>query len=1751
MTTLNKTLEDLKFEFSDISGRIDDAFSIGKVSISSIVNNSNKTKKKNKYVNIDNATSGVQIMQKKFAEAENELLKKSSSQIASANITNATKPLYPYQNNLPFGVPSPNPSNVNEELYSVKEKTWEDFSKTMGKIFQKIGKAELDSMLANGSKLDELDVKNMVYSTCGSLSEWPQINPKSAGMGKCSSLFAVFDKHYNKYTTNGIDESKFYADLMSSLHTSEIFALSGKKKTTGITGFSSQIKTYNINPNLWFPSDNIKNEAVYNGFAGNVVEKDSYGAFFSIGGFPIALSDFDLANGLKAIVEANNGELPLRDYTRYTGTMNAYKKFNYGGADQPNNGAYMSLNIHGQEDMILHNRNIMIVYGIKINDGGLPVPSNKMIKKRYCSLFLNEANKNDITKIDELEYPINYLFNYKSNGIFPGVCFLEPAPTTLILDNNLKYWKNSFIITQRIPEIGILLFLRRIFEELYPIQAVYPTGITPAGMAIALGAGGNGYINIFQQHSRIVGNQVLNPAALNEGLITTYGGIIPHSSDTINIVLQKLDTHIKKYITDWKIISNDYVKNYIEKLFTIIYEIKRNNNICGGPGGGVIPPVGTIVNPSQAFVRDFITDYNTIKGAFFNNQVANFTFSPGDINLFFNGGGGAFNDDLNAALGGGVRDNRSGPVLVYRYFMARLITDYHTKYHPGGPVGIPDTNKYNLYLDDTTLGAGNRNVINLTKVLPEYNGGGGTYNDFRDYKQTIPDINPIMVGGGSKYSSNHQIKRGVSKHSNHNQIKTGGSKIRLSSKKIQKGGAINSLFVDNIVGGPGNTGQPRLYANRKLDNFNSTLFKDAVQKYKEFNFNTDYTNVKLLFNKISQIEYLPLFFDSYTDSLTINYQASGGCGVPANPPGPGPAAVGSTISLSFNDIAQLFLFNSVNTTTTTLLIHFLKNVKACLNHFMTTDLRAVSDVQGKQIADSQSDKIAGSLRELVKEIDKVVNFLKYNTLNLQEQTLNLIEVNALPNMYFGNNEHYIKNLFLGANIFFSFRRNCSQFVVMRFTQDDGGNPVAPGTNVDWEGNNFFTFLNKIVGCTENGDIFGRTLKFLTDGNNQGGNEYGLNIIQKATGAVAGDIPADLTTLVDNTYLKKIYMYLSDKPVGCFGGIPFTSIDPKVFSLLMRSFYLLLGLRLVVGTEIKQGIQVEEEELFSVLKKETKEAVRDKIKNTLTVASFSTLAESLRKQETISQANRMFNVIFGFLFGQSQRLIAEVNKAKEETNKASKVVNKKNKKMALFTGGSPTSIYTYKSTTNANRQNNIAKSEVNFIKTTYQTMAEFEYMMDTIMEKLKEEIERRQVRNQLHFYYYIDTHFRNFKIYMETYLLTIGEKNIPPEMAQKLQQYIGYSPDKGKAKDSFLRLTTVPLIDPQYSDPLWWAKIESKFMDIQEGINPSNDVVYRLFIITTTPANYKTKLIPRDLYLVDAFALATLNNERSENVKWFSTGYRTHAGVKTATNSLKKKIYLDSNTVIKLTGFVSQKSISQKSLFKMNSTKAQMLSQLRVPFSGNININKAIKNAINEDIRDLIDGEYLYYDRQSNNYKKLIPIFLQADTHSKLSSIVNFQKNIMFKPYEKKFKSVSDGPQNTDYRIYEMSDDKIQDLKKYRQWLYQIFVEQQMKLTQPEKDRFEDIEKTMKQSFKTFLTSNATGKCTRIYNIYDYIILHSLGGRMAPYRTPTDPKKRGPDPPTIESVSIKYNGLTNSFDMGSKMVAGFISREDLIKLMLLY
>jgi hypothetical protein len=1689
MTTLNKTLDELKFEFSDMTGFLQDAFSTEEKSLTSIKNNVNQTNKRRRLAKLQNITgrNGIDGMTTKFSEAQNVLMKKTASEIATDPAVALSK-LEVYDNTLPYGLP-PVIAGVNEELREVKEKTWDNFSNFYGKIFRKVGKAEFEEMIRNTSHLSQSDVKNMIYSTCGSLSEWPQINPKSAGMGRCSTLFQLFNKHYMGYTsggTGGIKVSDFYHDLISSLHTAEIYGLAGKNKPTTITGFSNKIETYNINTELWFLSDKDKEEAKYNGFA--TTGEDSYGKFFDIGGFPYRLRRYNMLNNA---IDAN-GNLPVDIYIRINQDLkNEIKK---------NNGAYIQLypnNAVTPNTNYGNNNNIIVKSDLKIDDNTGNPP--KLISKKICSLFLNEGQTADINKLEKIEYPIRYLFNTQEMyGILPLTCLIgitqifdmanfgasslpavDPLLATYI--TTINPLKNIFCYNQKIPEIGVLLFVRKIFQELYPVQDANPAVVT------------HDIVNIFQSHLRIV-----NPVGgVNASSFTTYGagtaGVNVYTNvyinDTADIVSKKLLKVIEAYSVDWPTLRPVYYKKFIEPLIKLIRESPtKYTQLVNG------------VYTRDYYVTDFTNaDYNHI----ITQPLLNMTFPdiPGPpvinhalIQRFFTNGGGAV-DSLTLNIGA-VANNAVPCVLMYRYIMYALIFKYVSEIN-SNQVGN-NRNKYNLYSDDGTMASNMTTILTLTESLPPY-------NNLSLFKQQIPDVNPVMKGGKSK---------GI------NKIKTGGS------KKNQKGGARDSLFVDTNAG---NQGAPRLYANRRLQEFDPKLFKNAVKKYKELNFNSDYATVKALFDKISHCSYLPLFFDHFEDdilNITQIQAGTGGCGV---------AAPAAPIPLSFSEVAQLFLFNCVNTTTTTLLIHFFKNVKACLNHFVTTDLKEVENKFGKNIANQQTAKIEGSFRELNKELDKLINFLKYNTLNLQEQTINLNDngAGANPNFVYNANEHYVKNLFLGANVYFSYLSNANQFVVMRLTDSDLGDPAAAAAGAEnWQGTNFFNLLNRIVGCTESSDDFTKTIQFLTDNRNDPA-EYGLQTYLAVLNRLQNP-------LVNNRYLQKIRPHIKDKPDGCFGGIPFVSLDPKIYKLLMLSYYFLLKLRLVVGEESKKDQKIVEEEIFSELSIDKQREIMDTIKSKLTASAFSGLASSLTSNATLKHADLLFESFYLFLFNESNRLIEEVKKAEQLTKESSKNKSKKSNLFAIK-GGQSTSIYSLRPKTNSNN-GNLLKKQIDFIKTKYQASSKFDFIIETLTKQLKKQIELKRVRNNLHFFYYIDTHFRNFKIYMETVLLTIGEKNIPPEVSQKLQKYVGYTSDKSKYKESFTSLKNSPLVDPQYSDPLWWANIERKFMSIQKQGNMSDDVVYRLFIITTTPTSGLKKASLRDMYIVDAFNLATLNDDRSkiDQPSWFSTGYRTHAGIKSVEISQKNSqgnkqfVYSDSNTVIKLTGIQfhdpKTKKVMRFNTIAYKTGLKNMYNKLphTIVRTNNEKINEAVYEAIHPDIIELIHGRYLYYDKNDNKYKKLIPLFLQGSTNAELNNILTHQQQLKYRGIKEKFRNTLN-----DYKIYQMEDEKIQNLKEFRKWLYLIFMEQQMSLAKKDDDLFTtNIQKTMKQAFNNLFGSDITGKCARVYNIYDFLNGITL------------------NPQPINPVRIKCSDFDN-FDLGSVIIEKFISRESLIKLMLLY
>jgi len=151
-------------------------------------------------------------------------------------------------------------------------------------------------------------------------------------------------------------------------------------------------------------------------------------------------------------------------------------------------------------------------------------------------------------------------------------------------------------------------------------------------------------------------------------------------------------------------------------------------------------------------------------------------------------------------------NNGTFPVLIYRFLMRRMVAWYKRQYFS---TATTNNNNNNLYRTDTAIAVENANTITLTQARAQ---GAGTYDNLTNFKQAIPNINPIMVGGGSRKSSHNNL------------IKTGGKK----SKIIQKGGTSNQLFVGNAT-----ADLPKLYANRKLMNFSPSQFDLAVKKYKE------------------------------------------------------------------------------------------------------------------------------------------------------------------------------------------------------------------------------------------------------------------------------------------------------------------------------------------------------------------------------------------------------------------------------------------------------------------------------------------------------------------------------------------------------------------------------------------------------------------------------------------------------------------------------------------------------------------------------------------------------------------------------------------------------------------------------------------------------------------------------------------------------------------------------------------------------
>lgn len=209
-------------------------------------------------------------------------------------------------------------------------------------------------------------------------------------------------------------------------------------------------------------------------------------------------------------------------------------------------------------------------------------------------------------------------------------------------------------------------------------------------------------------------------------------------------------------------------------------------------------------------------------------------------------------------------------------------------------------------------------------------------------------------------------------------------------------------------------------AKRREETLTKKIFENyrkAIKEYiKKFGRNASATKINDdVRQKIFDIFHLGIFY--HDNNKTLNF---GGPAVAVpNTGAPNP--------LNIEQIGEIFLFCSVISNTIKLMIHFFNNIKACINHFINSELQEIKKGINKQLRVVNStnisslnasyfDKYIDGCTNLIKNIDELVNFLRNNTLCLGKPITNGLSGSAATDPGFTENEQNILNLFFGANV---------------------------------------------------------------------------------------------------------------------------------------------------------------------------------------------------------------------------------------------------------------------------------------------------------------------------------------------------------------------------------------------------------------------------------------------------------------------------------------------------------------------------------------------------------------------------------------------------------------------------------------------------------------------------------------------------------------------------------------------------------------
>ena len=697
-------------------------------------------------------------------------------------------------------------------------------------------------------------------------------------------------------------------------------------------------------------------------------------------------------------------------------------------------------------------------------------------------------------------------------------------------------------------------------------------------------------------------------------------------------------------------------------------------------------------------------------------------------------------------------------------------------------------------------------------------------------------ISQIIKGGSSKYKK-QKISKVISKKKLPKKEKK-SNPVKKVKKYIQKGG-VRANFFDITQAAP--TGiDISLSAKRREETLTKPIFENyrkAIKEYiKKFGKNASATKINDdIRQKLYGIYHLGIFY--HDNNKTLDF---GGDGATVDTGAPNP--------LRIEQIGEIFLFCSVISNTIKLMIHFFNNIKACINHFINSDLQEIKKGIDKQLRVVNStnissfnasyfDKYIDGCTNLIKNIDELINFLRNNTLCLGKPITNGASV-AAGDPGLTENEQNILNLFFGANV-----------TRQQGTKQAVGLGIGPHTLQTTYPLEFYTFNHSIIDFFSNNgnhdfthlntSKFHETLRRLTAGDN----------IELNNGFILHN-PAQLIVFpkLDYSITK-----------ASFGGIPMTFQDDKSTQYSWMTYKLLLLWREKSNEKLSDDVVSEINQSLSQIKSQDKSDIKKKV-----IETYKGIRPVLADPKIdLGSKNKILQKVFFSFFEHSNAIAKKIIDEHLAIEKKSKRVNVRSK----------TSI------SNIVQRRHLGPLESGRVLIPdeikiQQEMRKFSYKVDCLINLLHVMLIKTHptIKNYIIFMYSI-SRLRNF-VYRLYYLnKTYYTEN--EQAKKKLLEESGFSLSKNskqqntkKTFETFNKLNSIQLKDQNSGSEDWWVAMEKSFRDRTTEIH---GIYYRL---------YTYVLMDGEIYLVDIFSMAKSTHSVKSNKEIMKKDvviYRDHGG----------------------------------------------------------------------------------------------------------------------------------------------------------------------------------------------------------------------------------------------------------------------------------